>query len=47
MTLEDLSLYIDDLMKMGFVTEQKNKEGKTDYKLTELGIKSGLNNFTN
>jgi len=41
MSLEDLSMYIEDLKRMGFVYEHL-ENGKKLYKLTEQGIKSGL-----
>jgi len=41
MSLDDLSMYIDDLKRMGFVSEYV-KNGQKYYELTELGIKSGL-----
>lgn len=41
MTLDDLSMYIKDLHRMGFVTEHV-EDDKIHYKLTDLGIKSGL-----
>ena len=41
MSLEDLSMYLEDLKRMGFVSEYI-KNGQKYYKLTELGIKSGL-----
>ena len=40
--LGDLTMYLEDLLKMGFVYECKNEKGKTIYKLTELGRMSGL-----
>jgi predicted transcriptional regulator len=46
MTLDGLTIYLEDLIKMGFVSKNyKNK--KAHYKLTQLGIRSGLkkNNF--
>jgi len=42
MSLDDLSMYIEDLKKMGFVSEHL-KNGKKSYQLTDLGKKSGLN----
>jgi len=41
MSLEDLSMYIEDLKRMGFVSEYV-KNGQKHYTLTELGLKSGL-----
>ena len=41
MSLEDLSMYIEDLIRMGFVS-QHEKGGRKFYKLTPLGKKSGL-----
>jgi len=41
MSLEDLSMYLEDLKRMGFVSEYI-KNGQKYYELTELGIKSGL-----
>ena len=43
MSLEDLSMYLEDLKKMGFVSEYL-KDGKKYFQLTEMGKKSGLNN---
>jgi predicted transcriptional regulator len=41
MTLDGLTIYLEDLIKMGFVSKNyKNK--KAHYKLTQLGIRSGL-----
>lgn len=42
MSLEDLAMYIKDLHRMGFVSEYVGEDDKPCYKLTELGIKSGL-----
>jgi hypothetical protein len=42
MTLGDLTMYLEDLLRMGFVSESMGDDGKLRYKLTELGIKSGL-----
>lgn len=42
MSLEDLSMYIEDLKRMGFVSEYF-KNGQKYYQLTDLGQKSGLN----
>ena len=47
MTLGGLTMYLEDLVRMGFVSEQKGKDGKFGYKLTELGIKSGLKDLPN
>jgi len=41
MSLEDVSMYIEDLKRMGFVYEHL-ENGKKLYKLTEQGKKSGL-----
>ena len=41
MTLGGLTVYLKDLVQMGFVCEY-NKDGKVYYKLTEIGVKSGL-----
>ena len=41
MTLGGLTVYLRDLVQMGFVCEY-NKDGKVYYKLTEIGVKSGL-----
>jgi predicted transcriptional regulator len=41
MTLGGLAVYLENLIKMGFVSEY-NKDGKVYYKLTEMGVKSGL-----
>ena len=40
-TIEGLSAYLKDLVQMGFVSEF-SKNGKLYYKLTEIGLKSGL-----
>ena len=40
--LGDLAMYLEDLLKMGFVSEDKNEKGEITYKLTELGRMSGL-----
>ena len=40
--LGDLTMYLEDLLKMGFVSESKNEKGEVMYKLTELGRMSGL-----
>ena len=45
--LGDLTMYIDDLLKMGFISQQKDEDGKNFYKLTDLGIKSGLKDIQN
>jgi DNA-binding HxlR family transcriptional regulator len=42
MSLGDLTMYLEDLVRMGFVHRQINEDGKLKYKLTELGQKSGL-----
>jgi predicted transcriptional regulator len=41
MTLDGLIVYLEDLMKMGFVSKNYKNE-KAYYKLTDLGIRSGL-----
>jgi len=41
MFLEDLSMYIEDLKRMGLIYEHI-ENGKKFYKLTDQGIKSGL-----
>ena len=41
MTLGGLTVYLEDLVQMGFVYEHC-KDGKVYYKLTEMGVKSGL-----
>ncbi len=41
MTLGGLTVYLGDLVQMGFVSEY-NKDGKLYYKLTGMGVKSGL-----
>lgn len=40
-------MYLEDLLRMGFVSESKNEKGKTIYKLTELGRMSGLKDIPN
>jgi len=45
MTLGGLTVYLRDLVQMGFVCEY-NKDGKVYYKLTEMGVKSGLKDFS-
>ncbi len=45
MTLGGLTVYLKDLVQMGFVCEY-NKDGKVYYKLTEIGVKSGLKDLT-
>jgi hypothetical protein len=42
MTLEDLTAYIEDLTRMGFVSKYINHEGTPCYKLTKLGEKAGI-----
>ena len=44
MTLGGLTVYLEDLIQMGFVTEY-SKDEKLHYKLTEIGVKSGLKDF--
>ena len=41
MTLGGLTVYLEDLIQMGLVSKF-SKNGKYHYKLTEMGIKSGL-----
>jgi predicted transcriptional regulator len=41
MTLGGLTVYLEDLVQMGFVYEYC-KDEKVYYKLTEMGVKSGL-----
>ena len=45
--LGDLTMYLEDLLKMGFVCEDKNEKGEIIYKLTELGRMSGLKEISN
>ena len=45
MSIDDLSMYIDDLVRMGFVSENY-KDGKKFFKLTSLGKRSGLVDLT-
>ena len=45
MTLGGLTVYLEDLVQMGFVSEY-NKDGKRYYKLTEMGVKSGLRDLS-
>ena len=47
MTLGDLTMYLEDLTRMGFVSKNMREDGKLDYNLTELGIKSGLKDLPN
>jgi len=47
MTLGDLTMYLEDLIRMGFVSEHMGEEGQLYYKLTDLGVKSGLEDFQN
>jgi predicted transcriptional regulator len=47
MTIENLSVYHDDLIKMGFVSKHIDDNGTQYYKLTKLGEKSGLKDFSN
>jgi len=42
MALGNLTMYLIDLIKMGFVSEHTDDKGTQYYKLTELGEKSGL-----
>ena len=41
MSIEDLTMYLEDLKRMGFVSEYIKNDQKY-FELTELGIKSGL-----
>jgi|CXWL01.1.fsa_nt_gi DNA-binding PadR family transcriptional regulator len=45
--LGDLMMYLQDLVRMGFVFEHVGEDGKLYYKLTELGKKSGLEDLPN
>ena len=45
--LETLTMYLEDLIRMGFVTAHMGKDGVLDYKLTDIGIKSGLTSLPN
>ena len=42
MTLEELASYLDDLIRMGFVSEHFDEDGKKYHKLTDMGKRSGL-----
>jgi predicted transcriptional regulator len=42
MTLEELTAYLEDLIRMGFVSEYTNQQGTPCYKLTKLGEKAGI-----
>jgi len=42
MTLGDLTVYLEDLARMGFVSEHMDEDGRLRHRLTELGIKMGL-----
>ena len=46
MSLGDLIMYLEDLFRMGLVSKQQSEDGKLNYKLTELGEKSGLEDLT-
>jgi len=45
MTLGGLTVYLEDLVQMGFLSEY-TKDGKLYYKLTEMGVKSGLKDLS-
>lgn len=45
--LANLVMYTEVLLKMGFISQHKNESGKNYYKLTSLGIQSGLKNPQN
>lgn len=45
MNLENLAAYVEDLLKMGFVSQYVDEKGNQKYKLTKLGEKSGLKDF--
>ena len=42
MEVGSLSMYLIDLIKMGFVSEHIEGDGTKFYNLTEMGKKSGL-----
>ena len=46
-SLENLGIYRNDLIKMGFVSEHVDENGNSYFKLTELGKKSGLKEYSN
>jgi predicted transcriptional regulator len=46
MMLGDTTMYLENLVKMGFVSKHVSGE-KTSYMLTELGEKSGLEDLPN
>ena len=46
MSLENLTLYLEDLLQMGFVSKYIDEKGNKKYKLTKLGEKSGLEHFS-
>ena len=45
MTLGDLTIYLEDLVRMGFVPEY-NKDGKWYYELSDMGVKFGLKDLS-
>jgi len=47
MSLGDLTIYLEDLIRMGFVTEHVGKDGQLYYRLTELGKKTGMESLSN
>jgi hypothetical protein len=47
MSIGNLSIYRNDLIKMGFISEHVDDIGTQYYKLTKLGVKSGLKDFSN
>jgi len=46
MTLGKLTMYLNDLVKMGLVSEHVDDDGKQFYKLTKLGEMSGLEGWS-
>jgi len=47
MTIENLKRYLNDLIKMGLVSEHIDESGNQNYKITKLGEKSGLEELPN
>ena len=47
MELQDLKMYLEDLLRMGFVSKQIDSEGKPHYTLTDLGLQSGMKDLPN
>ncbi len=47
MNLGNLTMYLEDLVKMGFASEHIDAQGKQQFQLTELGKKSGLEGLQN